>query len=195
MENSLYQVLGLSSAATAQEIKDAYRQLVRLHHPDANPEQREAAEEMMKDVLVAYATLSDPQKRARYDVEEKLREFEDSLENKPSRDENSGVVHVMHHPARYSAPVSNPNPSLIGKVRTALQIPAEQFAARIGISEQDLASFEARDAMPQTPIQLRTFTHLVEQAANNLDAAGKTSDAIDLRTSFGRKKANRHFYR
>ncbi|HEX8465858.1 MAG TPA: J domain-containing protein [Abditibacterium sp.] len=194
MDNSLYQTLGLSPAATAEQIKDAYRQLVRLHHPDANPQRREAAEALMKDVLVAYATLSDPRKRARYDTELKLREFEIGAETGTEARTDSGTVQVMHHPSSYSASASGAS-SLVGKVRAALKLSLPQFAARIGVSERDLIGFEARDAMPQSPIQLRTFAQLVEKAAKHLENTGRTSDATDLRTALGRKKAGRNFLR
>ena len=61
-----YQVLGLSRDASQREIKAAYRQLARRHHPDVNKEDPEA-EERFKEIGEAYAVLSDPQKRARYD--------------------------------------------------------------------------------------------------------------------------------
>ena len=181
-----YRTLGLSKNASAQEIKDAYRRLVRLHHPDANPDERDVSEALMKQVLTAYATLCDPHKRTRYDNDLKLRALD-------AQDEEGGVV-VTHHAPSYAGGATGPQ-SLMGKVRVALGDSADEFAVKLGLSEMTLAGFEARDAMPNSPIQLRTFTHLVETAAKNLETSGKTGDAIDLRTAFNRKKANRRFSR
>jgi len=61
-----YEVLGVSRNATAEEIKKAYRRLVRQYHPDANKGNPQA-EERFKEVQEAYDVLSDPQKRAQYD--------------------------------------------------------------------------------------------------------------------------------
>ncbi|MQL96931.1 hypothetical protein Taro_029621 [Colocasia esculenta] len=65
---TLYDVLGLAAGATAREIKQAYRRLARACHPDAAGGGREgaSADEFMR-VHAAYATLSDPNKRAEYD--------------------------------------------------------------------------------------------------------------------------------
>jgi curved DNA-binding protein len=62
-----YKVLGLTESATDDEIKKAYRRLAKKHHPDANPSTRKASEERFKEVSEAYETLSDPEKRGRYD--------------------------------------------------------------------------------------------------------------------------------
>jgi molecular chaperone DnaJ len=61
-----YQVLGVSRDASDQDIKRAFRELARRHHPDVNPENPDAGEQF-REINEAYATLSDPSSRARYD--------------------------------------------------------------------------------------------------------------------------------
>ncbi len=61
-----YEVLGVAKNASAQEIKSSYRKLAVRFHPDKNPGDK-AAEEQFKEAAEAYAVLSDPEKRARYD--------------------------------------------------------------------------------------------------------------------------------
>ncbi len=62
----LYAVLGLGSGATLAEIKRAYRRLARKYHPDINPGDRAAAA-VFRQVVEAYETLRDPDRRRRYD--------------------------------------------------------------------------------------------------------------------------------
>jgi DnaJ homolog subfamily C member 7 len=61
-----YKILGVEKDANENDIKKAYRKLAIVHHPDKNPDDLSAAERF-KDIGEAYETLSDPQKRARYD--------------------------------------------------------------------------------------------------------------------------------
>jgi molecular chaperone DnaJ len=65
-EKDYYATLGVSKDAPAADVKKAYRKLARELHPDKNKGDK-AAEERFKDVSEAYATLSDPKKRAEYD--------------------------------------------------------------------------------------------------------------------------------
>ena len=65
MSQDLYDLLGVSRDADADEVKKAYRRLARQYHPDVNPDP--AAQEKFKEVSRAYEVLSDPQKRAAYD--------------------------------------------------------------------------------------------------------------------------------
>ncbi|KAL6646299.1 hypothetical protein ACP70R_017907 [Stipagrostis hirtigluma subsp. patula] len=61
---ALYEELGLRAGATAREIKAAYRRLARERHPDVAG--APAAADFVR-LHHAYATLSDPDARARYD--------------------------------------------------------------------------------------------------------------------------------
>jgi DnaJ-class molecular chaperone len=61
-----YEVLGVPRAASADDIKKAYRQLAKKLHPDLNPGNAKAAAQF-KDVSAANDLLSDPDKRARFD--------------------------------------------------------------------------------------------------------------------------------
>ena len=60
-----YATLGVPRDATLEQIKKAYRQLARKHHPDMA--KAGGSEERFKDAAEAYATLRDPEKRAAYD--------------------------------------------------------------------------------------------------------------------------------
>ena len=61
-----YKVLDVPKTATEAEIKKAYRRLAMKHHPDRNPNDKEA-EELFKEAKEACEVLTDPQKRAIYD--------------------------------------------------------------------------------------------------------------------------------
>jgi molecular chaperone DnaJ len=61
-----YDILGVSRSANDKELKAAYRKLARKYHPDVNPGDK-TAEEKFKEVSGAFAVLSDPDKRAKYD--------------------------------------------------------------------------------------------------------------------------------
>src|SRR5476651_1105658 len=61
-----YQTLGVARTATPEEIKQAFRKLARLYHPDV-AKNKATGEAKFKEINEAYEVLGDPEKRRRYD--------------------------------------------------------------------------------------------------------------------------------
>lgn len=85
MEFTLYEVLGVSKTASEEEIRSAYKKLAKKYHPDkhaGNP----VYEEHFKKINAAYQTLSNPDKRRRYDL--KLEYISQQRTTRPSSPKN-----------------------------------------------------------------------------------------------------------
>ena len=67
VHTKFYEILGVNTNASENDIKKAYRKAALKHHPDRNPNNKEEAEKKFKEVGKAYAVLSDPEKRQLYD--------------------------------------------------------------------------------------------------------------------------------
>ena len=63
-----YKILGIAKNAKDPDIKRAYRKLSREWHPDQNQDNKEEATQMFYDISEAYEVLTDPEKRAKYDM-------------------------------------------------------------------------------------------------------------------------------
>jgi len=61
-----YKILGVEKNATQEEIKKAYRKLARKHHPDLNPNDKNAKADFQQ-INEAHEVLGDPEKRKKYD--------------------------------------------------------------------------------------------------------------------------------
>lgn len=65
MTTDYYKVLGLTHGADEKAVRDAYRKLARMYHPDVNPNDPKS-EAKFKEVSEAYEVLKDPEKRKKY---------------------------------------------------------------------------------------------------------------------------------
>jgi curved DNA-binding protein len=75
-----YALLGVAKDATPDDIKKAYRKLAMQHHPDRNQGDK-SAEEKFKQMSEAYAVLSDPDKRKKYDAYGNADAFSQNVSN------------------------------------------------------------------------------------------------------------------
>ena len=66
---NFYEALNLRPEASVEEIEQAYRQLARKVHPDFHPGDNDSAETRMKMLNLIRDTLTDPERRAKYDSE------------------------------------------------------------------------------------------------------------------------------
>ncbi|MBA3578755.1 MAG: J domain-containing protein [Gemmatimonadaceae bacterium] len=74
-QKDFYAVLGLTSKATADEIKKAYRKLAKQYHPDANSSDPKSTERF-KEISEAHNVLGDAEKRKKYDEMRSLGAFD-----------------------------------------------------------------------------------------------------------------------
>jgi hypothetical protein len=72
--SDFYSILGLTKSANSAEIKAAYRKLVKVYHPDKNPNSYEAVEKF-RQIQQAYETLIDPISRSKYDGKVSYNEY------------------------------------------------------------------------------------------------------------------------
>jgi hypothetical protein len=90
LEKDLYSILGVEPTATAEKIHEAYRSRARISHPDrfnkeTQPRDWKIANEMLKDLNLAYATLRDSLSRDEYD----RRRANEQAPQRPKKEEHN----------------------------------------------------------------------------------------------------------
>jgi molecular chaperone DnaJ len=104
--------MGLSSNATQDDIKKAYRALAKKYHPDIN--KSSTSEELFKLISEAYEVLSDDARRKEYDLYRKF-EGEAKGDEAGRGREKTDVPASVNEVSRYRE--SPPRPSAIGRDR------------------------------------------------------------------------------
>jgi len=84
-ERTHYETLGVSPAASVEQIRRAYRDLAKQHHPDTGPK---GSEHKFAAIAAAYEVLAEPAKR---------REYDDLLEQRRAEDAGHGGRGVAHY--------------------------------------------------------------------------------------------------
>ncbi len=87
-DTKLYDILEISPTATDEEIKQSYRRLSKLWHPDRNPNNKDEATKKFQEISEAYNVLKDKQQREMYDMS-------GSTENAPNFDPNEMFEHLF----------------------------------------------------------------------------------------------------
>lgn len=90
-----YDTLGLEPGASIDEIRAAYRQLARNSHPDrftdASAEEQQAANERMQEINRAFAVLTDPSARQRFERQQRLRRRRSATDGRQADQPGNGA--------------------------------------------------------------------------------------------------------
>ena len=134
-----YEVLGIETGATLDEVKRAYRALAKELHPDASPDDTVAASRF-REVTEAYDLLSDAERRAEFDAGGWRRGYADGFG--PGRapwggddetfDFNDGIG---ERPMDLFGDIAgNRRGRVFGAASTSLALPGEDLAETVGIT-------------------------------------------------------------
>lgn len=119
-----YAVLEVSSQASQEDIKKAYRKLALEHHPDRNQGDH-GAEQKIRDVNAAYEVLGDPESRKTYD---RLR---------------LGQVEISHHHSCDVEPADVVSPSVVvGRIEATLRDEARREMLRLMMTRKEFIKSE-----------------------------------------------------
>jgi len=131
-----YKILGLDKTASVEKIKSAYRKLAKQYHPDKNPGDR-SAEEKFKEINEAYAVLSDPEKRKKYDaIGENWRQYEHQGNGRDEFDWSQWKGRREKHGGFSSSDFSDFFETIFGGTRTRSS-PGQNIEAEMILSLED----------------------------------------------------------
>lgn len=164
---SHYEVLGVSVAATAEEIKSAYRRLVKYHHPDSLLAKKDrATAERIRQINAAYAVLKDPQSRRDYDRQ--LHSSRTSPCPQPRGSPHETVSHEAIARAAWIQQVYTPLNRVLGPLLSSLKPQLNALAAD-----------------PFDPNLLQSFADYLEECAQKLAQAQQIFGRLPNPSSLG----------
>jgi curved DNA-binding protein len=134
-----YKILGVDKNATQEEIKKAYRKLARKHHPDLNPNDKNAKANFQQ-INEANEVLSDPEKRKKYDQFGKDWQHAGQFEQaQPNRRQSSNSYRTGYEETEFDGDFSDFFESLFGgRARTGrsrqVKYRGEDYRAELNLS-------------------------------------------------------------
>ena len=192
MVSNHYDTLHLNKSATQAEIKQAYRRLVKLYHPDSN--QQTADNEQIIRINAAYEILGDPEKRQSYD-----RQLGDRSQPTPSRRQQRTTVVQKHYRTSHQTgrdadqqleqwlqQVYQPVNQLLCRILNSLEEQIEELAAD-PFDDELLEEFQAyiktcRDWLKQAQVAFRSMPNpptVAGAAAHLYYCLNQVGDGLD----------------
>ncbi len=145
-----YKILEIAKTATPEEIKKAYRKLARKHHPDLNPNDKDAKLNFQK-INEANEVLSDPEKRKKYDQYGKDWQHSDDLDKmRQSQSQSSNARRQAYSGAPSGDDFSDFFESMFGGGRTAGSQRQAKYRGQDYTSELQLNLIDAYETHKQT---------------------------------------------
>ncbi len=167
----LYEILGVTVQASPVELKSAYRNLVKKHHPDAGGDEKKILE-----LNAAWEVLGDPESRLKYDleiscqkslsVEAKQRGVRDACANAVARVAKSKSAQEDDALSRWLLKVYLPIDRLLGQI-------INPFPEQL----------RALSADPYDDSLMESFCLYLEQSRNRLDKVNNLYRAISIPVS------------
>jgi DnaJ-class molecular chaperone len=148
MNQRPYEILGVSSTASQEEIKNAYRKLAKQFHPDLNPGNK-AAEKRFKEISAAYELVGTPESRAKFD----RGEYDEEVRARPGEGRAGAERGPFYHQTqagggRYSFSFGGIDEDILQSIFGRMGRGGEGFAAdQPGEDELYRMEIEFRDAV------------------------------------------------
>ncbi len=143
MKKKLYEILDIEEAATAEQIKSAYRKLALKHHPDRNKNNEDAAKEKFQELQKAYEILSDSHKRQQYDrgeIDESGQPILTQPNSKPSYQHSTYQSHK--HPRAQSSSTNHANHRQGGSYHNSNEMPRPSSFFFFNDEHKEASDFE-----------------------------------------------------
>ena len=162
-----YQTLDVSPTATQTQIKDAYRRLVKLFHPDTNTET--ADHERIISINAAYEVLGDPQRRKSYDrqVDRDYQKYRNTTQNHQKRKKRG--QNADEQLQKWLSQVYKPVNQILLQILKPLKSEIDELAAD-PFDDQLLESFQ--DYLETCRYLLQKAHHLFSSQPNPSNVAG-----------------------